>query len=80
MPNIKKSLEERTRSRQLREIRRFLAQASSLEVQQIYFFAKGLELDAKVPGLTPEQKHALTAMQVGFVIGEEIDEMPESSL
>lgn len=41
MPNIKKTLEERTRSRQIWEIKHFLAQASALEIQEVYFFAKG---------------------------------------
>jgi hypothetical protein len=77
MPKSSRPLEERIRTRQLREIRAFLKSANPLQIQQLCFHVKEIELDAKVPGLTPEQKKALAVMQTGVTLPEETATFPE---
>ena len=53
---IPRPIAERVRSRQLGDIRVFLRSATPEQIQSLCFCAKEIELESKIPGLTPEQK------------------------
>lgn len=68
-----KPLEERIRARHLREIRAFLRSPTPYQMQQLCFCAKEIELDAKVPNLTSDQKRILATMQTGILLPDSND-------
>lgn len=56
--------EQRTKQRQVKEIETYLSSASIAQVEEIYLHLKSAELDQKIPGLTPQQKRAVLALQM----------------
>lgn len=65
-PALPRTPEQQAKEHQIKQIEAYLTSASIGQVKEIYLHLKSTELDQKIPGLTPQQKRAVLALQGGF--------------